>query len=66
MKAVVICDSYALLPSSLDNIGKHYGLENKKIDFPYEFVRKNTLFYKGVTPLDYFVLLFNICVIYDF
>lgn len=54
MKAVVICDSYALLPSSLDNIGKNYGLENKKIDFPYEFVRKNTLFYKGVTPLDYF------------
>jgi hypothetical protein len=40
MRSVVICDSFALLPSSLDSLGTSYNLDIKKTDFPYGFVRK--------------------------
>lgn len=50
IRHVTLHDSIAILDSSLDNLSKTYDLSVKKGFFPYDFVRKNTLFYKGVTP----------------
>jgi hypothetical protein len=43
-------DSYQLLSASLDKLGKYLNVSTKKGVFPYDFVSKNTLFYKGNTP----------------
>lgn len=54
VRSVTLCDSFAYLSNSLDSLGKSYDLSIRKGEFPHEFVRKNTLFYKGITPIDYF------------
>lgn len=49
-------DSYLLLPSSLDSLGKNLiGINESKELFPYEFLNQSDLSYKGVIPdLTYF------------
>jgi hypothetical protein len=48
-------DSYLLLPSSLEKLGKNFNVENKGV-FPFSFVTENiSLDYKGAIPeLKYF------------
>jgi hypothetical protein len=43
-------DSYRLLPSSLAKLAKSAGLEAGKTLFPYNFVKEDTLFYRGPKP----------------
>jgi hypothetical protein len=45
-----IGDSYCILTSSLDKLGKDFGTNAKKSYFPYQFAIENNLFYIGVTP----------------
>jgi hypothetical protein len=42
-------DSYLLLPSSLDKLGKAFINEDKKL-FPYDFVNYSELSYEGIVP----------------
>ena len=49
-RKITFVDSYLMLPASLDNLAKDFNCENKKGKFPYDFVNKNTLYYKGETP----------------
>ena len=43
-------DSYTLLTSSLDKLGKAFDVEVKKGVFPHHFINENTITYKGMTP----------------
>lgn len=43
-------DSICILPSSLDNLGKSFDVTTKKDVFPYTFVNKDNLNYKGDLP----------------
>jgi len=43
-------DSICILPSSLDNLGKSFDVSTKKDVFPYTFVSKDNLNYKGKLP----------------
>ena len=45
-----IKDSYAILPDSLYNLGKNFEVETLKTRFPYNFAKKENLFYIGDTP----------------
>lgn len=47
---VVLLDSLYQLPFKLEVLGRKFDTEVKKTTFPYEFVNKDTLFYKGVRP----------------
>lgn len=47
---VVLLDSVYHLPFKLEVLGRKFDTEVKKTTFPYEFVNKDTLFYKGVRP----------------
>lgn len=49
-KTVILADSLALLPSSLDSLAKEFSSNFQKLYFPYNFVNNNTLFYIGDTP----------------
>jgi len=52
---LVICDSYPLLKKSLRTLAKNLEIKTQKGYFPYKFVTKDTLFYKGDIPsYDYF------------
>ena len=50
MYNVTFMDSFYQLPFNLDSLGKKFNTDVKKSVFPYGFVTKNTLFYKGNTP----------------
>lgn len=43
-------DSFALLPSSLDRLGKAFDTSTTKGNFPYSFVNKDNLDYSGDMP----------------
>lgn len=43
-------DSFCILPSSLDRLGKSFGVETPKGHFPYTFVNANNLNYIGDIP----------------
>lgn len=47
---ITLLDSMYQLPFKLDVLGKKFNTEVKKSVFPYGFVNKDTLFYKGETP----------------
>ena len=47
---VVLLDSVYQLPFKLEVLGRKFDTKVKKTTFPYEFVNKETLFYKGVVP----------------
>jgi hypothetical protein len=47
---ITIVDSYALLPGSLFNLSRSFEIDTTKGHFPHKFVKKDTLFYKGITP----------------
>lgn len=47
---MIICDSCAIFPSSLKNLGKSYNVPTLKGDFPHRFANENTVFYTGTTP----------------
>ena len=47
---VTILDSLQLIPDKLENILESYHCETKKGLFPYSFVIKKNLFYKGIKP----------------
>lgn len=47
---ITLLDSVYQLPFKLDVLGKKFNTDVKKSTFPYEFVNKNTLFYKGQMP----------------
>ncbi len=49
-KSLIILDSYCMLTSSLDKLGKDFGVETQKSLFPYKFSSDSHLFYKGHTP----------------
>ncbi len=48
--SVKLVDSCKLLNSDLDSLCKTFGTDVKKSIFPYNFVKKQTLFYKGEKP----------------
>jgi len=48
-KSLTILDSYCILTSSLDKLGKDFGVKTQKSLFPYKFNTDNHLFYKGHT-----------------
>lgn len=45
-----IRDSFAILPDSLEKLGKNFEVDVLKSKFPYKFANKENLFYKGNTP----------------
>lgn len=45
-----IQDSYAILNSSLDKLGKDFEVDIVKGKFPYKYARKENFLYKGDTP----------------
>ena len=47
---ITIVDSYSLLPGSLFKLSRSFEIETTKGHFPHKFVKKDTLFYKGITP----------------
>lgn len=47
---IKIVDSYNILTSSLADLCKTFNCEVNKGIFPYNFVKKDTLFYKGAKP----------------
>lgn len=47
---VTLQDSYYHLPFKLEDLGRSFNTDVKKSSFPYAFVNKDTLFYKGDTP----------------
>lgn len=47
---VVFLDSFYQLPFKLDVLGKKFNTNVKKTLFPYRFVKKDNLFYKGDVP----------------
>jgi hypothetical protein len=48
---ITLIDSYSLLPSSLESLGKDFESNVLKDDyFPYDFVNESTLYYVGNTP----------------
>lgn len=47
---VVFLDSFYLLPFKLDTLGIKFNTDTKKSVFPYKFVNKHNLFYKGEEP----------------
>lgn len=52
---LTVVDSYPLLSKKLVILASDFGVETQKGIFPYKFVNKNTLFYKGVMPsIDYY------------
>jgi DNA polymerase type B, organellar and viral len=48
--SIRLVDSLNLLQSSLDSLCKTFQTEVKKLYFPYDFVKKNNLFYVGDKP----------------
>lgn len=48
--SIKLVDSYNLLTHSLDTLCKTFDTEVVKSIFPYEFMSRNTLFYKGDKP----------------
>lgn len=48
--SLVIKDSYPLLNSSLERLGKDFNVETLKGIYPYSFSKKDNLFYVGETP----------------
>lgn len=49
-----ILDSYSMLTSSLEKLGKDFGVKTLKSVFPYKFSTQDHLFYKGHTPDKHF------------
>lgn len=47
---IKLVDSYNILSHSLDTLAKTYSTDVTKGIFPYSFMSKNTLFYKGIKP----------------
>lgn len=47
---ITFVDSLNILPGSLRNLAKDFNVINQKGYFPYSFVNKNNLNYKGETP----------------
>lgn len=47
---ITILDSYAMLPDSLEVLGKSFEVETLKSVFPYKFSLVDNLFYTGKTP----------------
>lgn len=45
-KRVIINDSLAILPGQLRQLGKDFEVEVQKTYFPYNFCRRDTVFYK--------------------
>ena len=45
-------DSYRLLPLSLAELGKSFGVDSQKGNFPHEFVREDNLGYVGQDPMN--------------
>lgn len=53
--SIKLVDSYNILNSSLSELCEAFETEVKKTFFPYKFVNKNNLFYKGIKPdISYF------------
>jgi hypothetical protein len=50
VRRVKILDSVGILPRSLRDLGNDYKVDTVKGYFPYTFVSKHNLFYKGKTP----------------
>ncbi len=54
-RTITLLDSYLFLPACLRKLAKDFHCFFEKGYFPYKFVNKDTLLYKGVTPdYDYF------------
>jgi DNA polymerase type B, organellar and viral len=49
-RKINLVDSYLILPSSLAKLAIDFYCEHTKSYFPYEFVNKSNLYYKGKTP----------------
>lgn len=47
---VIFLDSFYQLSMKLDTLGKKFNTDTKKGLFPYKFIDKNNLFYKGNVP----------------
>ena len=47
---IKLVDSYNILHSSLNDLCKTYKPTNLKSNFPYNFIKENTLFYEGSKP----------------
>ena len=48
--SITILDSYRILSDNLKDLCINYNVDVHKGDFPYDFSKENTLFYKGQTP----------------
>ena len=53
-KKIELRCSYKLLPLSLDKISKGFNIESKKMDYPFLFVNKENLNWKGYIDKKYF------------
>jgi hypothetical protein len=49
-RKINLVDSYLILPSNLAKLAIDFNCEHTKSYFPYEFVNKSNLFYKGKIP----------------
>ena len=47
--SIKLVDSYKILMSDLDSLCVTFNTEVRKSDFPYNFVKQQTLFYEGKT-----------------